>query len=163
MDAAARPSRPASPRRGGRLGRGRGRGLAAGFGAGLAAGFAAAGVVALAAGFDAAAVVGLDAVFFAAALGFAGLGWVGASAAAIDAADAFGFAAVVFAVDDFGAPFAPALGVAFLRAAGLRADVPAAARAVRVEPGVAAPVLVPPARVGAAAGASVVVGVASSE
>ena len=100
-------ARPASAQRGGRLRRRRLRGR----------GFAA--------GFAAAVVVGLDAVFFAAALGFAGLGWVGASAAAIDAADAFGFAAVVFAVDDFGAPFAPALGVAFLRAAGLRADAPA--------------------------------------
>ena len=117
----------------------------------------------MAAGFAAAVVVGLDAVFFADALGFAGLGWVGASAAAIDAAEAFGFAAVVFAVDDFGAPFAPALGVAFLRAAGLRAEPLAAARAVRVEPGVVAPVLVPPARVGAAAGASVVVVDAPSE
>ena len=77
--------------------------------------------------------------------------------------DALALTPVVFAVADFGAPFAPALGVAFLRAAGLRADVPAAARAVRVVPGVVAPVLVPPARVGAAAGASVLVVVASSE
>ena len=57
--------------------------------------------------------------------------------------------------------FAPAFGAA-LRAAGLRALVPAArVRAVRVELGAAAPVLVPPARVGGA-GVSVVVCAVSS-
>ncbi len=87
------------------------------------------------------------------AFGFAAaLGWVGASAAAFAAAEGFAAArGLGFAVDDFGASFAPAFGAA-LRAAGLRVLVPEAfARAVRVEPGVAAPVLVPPARVGAAA------------
>ena len=115
--------------------------VAAGFAAAEVVGgdavFAAVGV-ALAAGvgvaFDAAEVVGLDAVFFAAGgFGFAaGLGWVGASAAASDAAEAFGFAAArgfgfvavalpaAFAVDDFGAPFAPAFGAGFRPAAGLR-------------------------------------------
>jgi hypothetical protein len=116
--------------------------------------------LAFAAGLEA-EVVGFAAAFgFAAALGFAGaLGLVGASAAAFDATEA-GFPAALgfelgaavplgFAVADFGAPFAPALGAGFrFFAAGLRADVPAAAaRAVRVVPGVEAPVLLPPARV----------------
>ena len=106
-----------------------------------------------------AAAFGFAAAFFA-GFGFAaGVGLVGASAAAFAAADgalrfaaAFGFAAPGgFVVDDFGAFFAPAFGVPFF-AAGLRVLVPAAfARAVRVEPGVLAPVFVPPARVGASA------------
>ena len=142
-----------------------------------AAGFAAS------AGLAGDAFVGASAAAFAAAVGagFAsafGAGvaaadtFVGASAAAFAAAvgagfadalvaDAFGFA-LVFAVDDFGAPFAPAFGAAF-DAAGLRALVPAArVRCVRVEPDVAAPVFVPPARA-AAGGVSVwVVGASSS-
>ena len=131
-----------------------------------AAGFDAAGALAFAAGL-AAEVAGFAAAFgFAAALGFAaafgfaaGLATVGASAAAFDAAEAgfpaaFGFALgaavpVGFAVADFGPPFAPALGAGFrFFAAGLRVAAPGlAARAVRVVPGVEAPVLLPPARV----------------
>ena len=68
---------------------------------------------------------------------------------------------MVFAVEDFGALFAPAFGAGLRRAAGLRALVPAAARAVRVEPGVVAPVFVPPARVGAGAVSVWVVAVSS--
>ena len=70
---------------------------------------------------------------------------------------------VGFAVADFGPPFAPALGAGFrFFAAGLRVAAPGfAARAVRVVPGVAAPVLLPPARVPAEV--SVVVSGASSE
>jgi hypothetical protein len=113
---------------------------------------------------------------FAAAFGFAGaLGLVCAPAAAFDAAEAgfpaaFGFelgAAVPlgFAVADFGAPFVPALGAGFrFFAAGLRVAAPGfAARAVRVVPGVAAPVLLPPARVPAGAPEVWVVSGASSE
>jgi hypothetical protein len=141
-----------------------------------AAGFEAAGldadVVGFAAAFGFAAALG-----FAAAFGFAaGLATVGASAAAFDAGEAalpaaFGFergAAVplgfAVAVADFGPPFAPALGAGFrFFAAGLRVPAPAlAARAVRVVPGVEAPVLLPPARV-PAPGVSVVVSGASSE
>ena len=131
--------------------------FAAGFGRPRRLGFAAA--------FGFAAALG-----FAAAFGFAGaLGLVGASAAAFDAAEAgfpaaFGFelgaaVPVGFAVADFGAPFAPALGAGFrFFAAGLRVEAPAlAARAVRVVPGVEAPVLLPPARV--PAGVSEVCGV----
>jgi hypothetical protein len=143
---------------------------AAGDGAVFATGLAVAEVV----GFDAAAFGFAAAFAFAAAFGFAAaLGLVGASTAALDAADAcFGFPAAFgfalgaavplgLAVDDFGAPFAPALGAGFrFDAAGLREEVPAAAaRAVRVEPGVEAPVLLPPARV--PAGASVVSGASS--
>jgi hypothetical protein len=130
------------------------------------AGFDAAGALAFAAGLEA-EVVGVAAAFgfaaalgFAAAFGFAGaLGLVGASAAAFDVAEAgfpaaFGFelgaaVPVGFAVADFGPPFAPALGAGFrFLAAGLRVPAPGfAARAVRVVPGVEAPVLLPPARV----------------
>ena len=149
-------------------------------GVAFAAGLAAE-VVGFAAAFGFAAALGFAAAFgfaaalgFAAAFGFAGaLGLVGASAAAFDAVEAglpaaFGFelgaaVPVGFAVADFGAPFAPALGAGFrFPAAGFRFEVPAlAARSVRVVPGVEAPVLLPPARV--PAGASVVVSGASSE
>jgi hypothetical protein len=110
-----------------------------------AAGFDAAGALAFAAGLEA------EAVGFAAAFGFAGaFGF----AAALGFPAAFGFelgaaVPVGFAVADFGPPFAPALGAGFrFFAAGLRVAAPGfAARAVRVVPGVAAPVLLPPARV----------------
>ena len=136
----------------------------AGSGAGLASACLAAGFAVSAAGFAAAEVAGLEAAGFeaAGALAFA----AGLEAEVVGFAAAFGFAAeagfpaafgfelgaavpVGFAVADFGAPFAPALGAGFrFFAAGLRVAAPGfAARAVRVVPGVEAPVLLPPARV----------------
>jgi hypothetical protein len=136
----------------------------------------AAGLAAEVVGFEAAAFGFAAALGFAAAFGLAGaLGLVGASAAAFDAAEAgfpaaFGFelgaaVPVGFAVADFGPPFAPALGAGFrFFAAGLRVAAPGfAARAVRVVPGVEAPVLLPPARVPAGVSEVWVVSGASSE
>ena len=161
----------------------------AGSGAGLASACVAAGLAGSAAGFAAAEGAGLEAAGFEAsgveaagfdgagalafAAGFAGaLATVGASAAAFDAAEAgfpaaFGFelgaaVPVGLAVADLGPPFAPALGAGFrFFAAGLRVAAPGFA--VRVVPGVEAPVLLPPARVPAGVSEVRVVSGASSE
>jgi len=144
-------------------------------------GFASAGV-----GFGFAAAFGFvaEAAGLAAAFGFVADVAVGVAAASADVAAAavaldfavadfafgfglaaafgFGFAADFVAVADFGAFFAPAFGALF-RAAGLRAVVPAArVRSVFVEPGVPAPVFVPPARVGFGAVSVSVTGASSS-
>ena len=140
--------------------------------------------------FDALPVVAFDAVpafGFAAVVGFEPAPAFGfAAVVAFGVAPACGFAAVVafdavpaFAFDratffadadavpavaDFGAPLVPALGAPapVVFGVGLRALVPdARERWVRVVPGVAAPVFVPPAR-GAGAGDSGVVSGSSS-
>jgi hypothetical protein len=102
---------------------------------------------------------------FAAEAGLLAVADPAVAGVALGFAAGFGFAAaapVGLAVADFGAFFAPAFGVV-LRAAGLRAVVPEArVRAVFVEPGVSAPVLVPPARVGSGAVSVLVVGASSS-